>query len=34
LTGIFVAFLFANDARYIRVRNVAAEGWTVYEEPE
>ncbi len=34
LTGIFVAFLFAADARYIKARNAAAEGWTVYEEPE
>jgi membrane associated rhomboid family serine protease len=34
LTGIFVAFLFANDARYILARNAAAEGWTVYEDPE
>ena len=34
LTGIFVAFLFADDARFIQVRNAAAEGWTVYEDPE
>ena len=34
LTGIFVAFLFADDARYIQSRNAAAEGWTVYEDPE
>jgi membrane associated rhomboid family serine protease len=34
LTGIFVAFLFADDARYIQARNAAAAGWTVYDEPE
>jgi membrane associated rhomboid family serine protease len=34
LTGIFVAVLFYNDAQYIKARNSAAEGWTVYEEPE
>ncbi len=34
LTGIFVAFLFADDARYIKERNAAAEGWTVYDDPE
>ncbi len=34
LTGIFVAFLFADDARYIKQRNAAAEGWTVYDDPE
>ncbi len=33
-TGIFVGFLFASQARYIRERNAAAEGWTVYEDPE
>jgi membrane associated rhomboid family serine protease len=34
LTGIFVAFLFADEARYIKARNAAAEGWTIYEDPE
>lgn len=34
LTGIFVAWLFADEARYIQQRNAAAEGWTVYEGPE
>jgi membrane associated rhomboid family serine protease len=34
LTGLFVAFLFADEARYIKMRNEAAEGWTVYEGPE
>ncbi len=34
LTGIFVAFLFADEARYIQARNAAAEGWTIYEGPE
>jgi membrane associated rhomboid family serine protease len=34
LTGIFVAFLFVADARYTKARNAAAEGWTVYEDPE
>ncbi len=34
LTGIFVAVLFADEARYIQARNAAAEGWTVYEDPE
>jgi membrane associated rhomboid family serine protease len=34
LTGIFVAFLFKSDADYIKARNAAAEGWTVYEEPD
>jgi membrane associated rhomboid family serine protease len=34
LTGIFVAFLFADDARYIKERNAAAEGWTIYDDPE
>lgn len=34
LTGIFVAFLFANDARYVQARSAAAEGWSVYDDPE
>ncbi len=34
LTGVFVAFLFGNEARYIQARNEASEGWTVYDEPE
>jgi membrane associated rhomboid family serine protease len=34
VTGIFVAFLFYDYARYIKTRNAAAEGWSVYEEPE
>ena len=34
LTGIFVAWLFADEARYIQQRNAATEGWTVYEGPE
>ncbi|HZW34431.1 MAG TPA: rhomboid family intramembrane serine protease [Isosphaeraceae bacterium] len=34
LTGIFVAFLFADDARYVQARNAAAEGWSVYDDPE
>ena len=34
LTGLFVAWLFADDARYVMQRNAAAEGWTVYEGPE
>jgi membrane associated rhomboid family serine protease len=34
LTGIFVAFLFYDHARYIKNRNAAAEGWSVYEGPE
>jgi membrane associated rhomboid family serine protease len=34
LTGIFVAFLFAHEARYIKARNAASEGWTIYEDPE
>jgi len=34
LTGIFVAFLFYDHARYIAARNEAAEGWSVYEGPE
>ena len=34
LTGIVVAFLFYDDARYIKNRNAALEGWSVYEHPE
>jgi len=34
LTGIFVAFLFYDHARYVKTRNAAAEGWSVYEGPE
>jgi membrane associated rhomboid family serine protease len=34
LTGIVVAFLFYDDAQYIKARNAAAEGWAVYDEPE
>jgi rhomboid family protein len=34
LTGIFVAFLFADEARYTQARNAAAEGWSVYDDPE
>lgn len=34
LTGIAVAFLFARDAEYIKNRNSAAAGWTVYNDPE
>ena len=33
LTGIFVAFLFIGQARYVTSRNAAMEGWSVYEEP-
>ena len=33
LTGIFVAFLFIDQARYIKTRNAAMEGWSVYEHP-
>lgn len=31
ITGIIVALLFFDDARYIINRNAAAEGWSVYE---
>jgi membrane associated rhomboid family serine protease len=31
VTGIVVAFLFYADARYIKNRNAAAQGWSVYE---
>ncbi len=34
ITGIFVALLFLEDARYVKARNAAAEGWSVYEQPE
>ena len=34
ITGIVVAFLFYDDVRYIKQRNAAAEGWSVYEGPE
>jgi membrane associated rhomboid family serine protease len=33
VTGIFVAFLFYQDARYVHERNRAADGWSVYEGP-
>jgi membrane associated rhomboid family serine protease len=34
ITGVVVALLFYEDARYIKDRNAAAEGWSVYEGPE
>ena len=34
VTGIFVAFLFYDEASYVKQRNAAAEGWSVYEGPE
>jgi hypothetical protein len=34
VTGIFVAILFYDHANYIKARNAAAEGWTIYEGPE
>lgn len=34
LTGIFVGLLFSADARYVQARDAAAEGWTVYDDPE
>jgi membrane associated rhomboid family serine protease len=34
ITGIVVAFLFYDEARYIKNRNAAAEGWSVFEQPE
>jgi membrane associated rhomboid family serine protease len=34
VTGIFVAYLFYDHARYVNARNAAAEGWSVYEGPE
>ena len=33
ITGIFVAILFMGRARYVKTRNAAMEGWSVYEEP-
>ena len=33
VTGIFVAVLFFGQARYVKTRNAAMEGWSVYEEP-
>ena len=33
VTGIFVAVLFLGQARYVKTRNAAMEGWSVYEEP-
>lgn len=33
-TGIFVAFLFQDDANYIKQRNAAAAGWSVYDSIE
>jgi membrane associated rhomboid family serine protease len=32
-TGISVAFLFMDRARYVKTRNSAMEGWSVYEHP-
>jgi membrane associated rhomboid family serine protease len=34
ITGIFVAFLFYDQAQYVKARNTAAQGWSVYEGPE
>jgi len=34
VTGIFVAFLFYDHAQYVKARNAASEGWSVYEGPE
>jgi membrane associated rhomboid family serine protease len=34
VTGLFVGFLFADQARFVGERNAAAEGWTVYDDPE
>jgi membrane associated rhomboid family serine protease len=34
ITGIFVAFLFYDLAQYVKARNAAAQGWSVYEGPE
>jgi membrane associated rhomboid family serine protease len=31
ITGIFVALLFFESARYVKARNAAAEGWSAYE---
>jgi membrane associated rhomboid family serine protease len=33
LTGIFVAFLFMDRAKFVKTRNSAMEGWSVYEHP-
>jgi membrane associated rhomboid family serine protease len=33
LTGIFVAFLFMDDAGFVKTRNSAMDGWSVYERP-
>jgi membrane associated rhomboid family serine protease len=32
-TGIFVAFLFYDHARYLKMRSTAGLGWSVYDEP-
>ena len=32
-TGIVVAFLFMDKANYVKARNSAFEGWSVYEHP-
>jgi membrane associated rhomboid family serine protease len=34
LTGVFVGWLFAGEARYVQARNEASQGWEVYEGPE
>ncbi len=34
ITGIVVAILFYREAIYVKNRNAAAEGWSVYEGPE
>ena len=34
ITGIVAALLFYADARYIKERDAAAEGWSVYEGPD
>ena len=34
ITGIVVAFLFYDYANYIKQRNAAMEGWSVYEGPD
>jgi membrane associated rhomboid family serine protease len=34
VTGIFVALLFYDRANYIKSRNAAMEGWSVYEGPD
>jgi membrane associated rhomboid family serine protease len=33
VTGIIVAVLFYNEANFVKARNAAAEGWSVYEGP-